>query len=86
MYAKGGDATLTPSEIGKAMRAIPSAKRDEAIKRNLALGHERVRQYNASRVLKPCTCHTEPLDGKHESSCPVYMRLKQRDKRAKDKR
>jgi len=69
----------------QALRAIPSAKRDEAIKRNLALGHERVRQYNASRVLKPCTCHVGTGTDTHASSCPVYMRIKQRDKRAKDK-
>lgn len=73
---------MTPSEIGKAMRAIPSAKRDAAVKQNLASGRDR---YNSQRVLGACTCRVVRSDGTHESGCRVYMREKQRTSRANKK-
>lgn len=67
---------MEKNKAAQDLRAIPSDKRTAAVKRNLAIAR-------AARPLKACACHVARPDGTHESSCPVYLRERQRASRAR---
>jgi len=70
---EGSDHGLTPSELARGMRKIPSAKRDAAVKAAMDAGREKRNSARAA-ALKPCTCHVGTGEGKHRASCPVWQR------------
>lgn len=65
---------ISPSDAAAALGSIKTERKAKSSAANLARGR-------ALRPLKACTCG-QP-EGKHRSTCPVYLREKQRESRAK---